>query len=129
MTQPEFALVGKVEKGTQINYEQDKRFPSADYLIAIASVGVDTQYVLHGTAASSALTDDENELLVGYRKLDLRGKARVLGVVEGITEATTVSPAKSVERNTQMVFHGKVGQQIHGDITAPQTINVGGKKK
>ena len=129
MTQPEFALVGKVEKGTQINYEQDKRFPSADYLIAIASVGVDTQYVLHGTAASSALTDDENELLVGYRKLDLRGKARVLGVVEGITEPTTVSPAKSVERNTPMVFHGKVGQQIHGDITAPQTINVGGKKK
>jgi transcriptional regulator with XRE-family HTH domain len=129
MTQPEFALVGKVEKGTQINYEQDKRFPSADYLIAIASVGVDTQYVLHGTAASSALTDDENELLVGYRKLDLRGKARVLGVVEGITEPTTVSPAKSVERNTQMVFHGKVGQQIHGDITASQTINVGSKKK
>ena len=129
MTQPEFALVGKVEKGTQINYEQDKRFPSADYLIAIASVGVDTQYVLHGTAASSALTDDENELLVGYRKLDLRGKARVLGVVEGITEQTTVPPARSVERNTQMIFHGKVGQQIHGDITAPQTINVGGKKK
>ena len=121
--------MGKVEKGTQINYEQDKRFPSADYLIAIASVGVDTQYVLHGTAASSALTDDGNELLVGYRKLDLRGKARVLGVVEGIAEPTTVPPARSAERNTQMVFHGKVGQQIHGDITAPQTINVGGKKK
>ena len=129
MTQPEFALVGKVEKGTQINYEQDKRFPSADYLIAIASVGVDTQYVLHGTAASSALTDDENELLIGYRKLDLRGKARVLGVIEGIAEPATTPVARSVERNTQMVFHGKVGQQIHGDITAPQTIHVGGKKK
>lgn len=129
MTQPEFAAVGKVEKGTQINYEQDKRFPSADYLIAVASAGVDTQYVLHGTAASDTLTDDENELLIGYRKLDLRGKARVLGVVEGIADVPNAPAPKSVERNTQMVFHGKVGQQIHGDITAPQTINVGRKKK
>lgn len=129
MTQPEFALVGKVEKGTQINYEQDKRFPSADYLIAIASVGVDTQYVLHGTAASATLTEDENELLVGYRKLDLRGKARVLGVVEGITEPAITPSSRGIEGKTQMVFHGKVGQQIHGDITAPQTINMGRKKK
>ncbi|AMP06547.1 hypothetical protein CPter91_4232 [Collimonas pratensis] len=28
-----------------------------------------------------------------------------------------------------MQFHGEVGQHIVGDITAPQTINVGGGKK
>ncbi|MDC8757494.1 helix-turn-helix domain-containing protein [Janthinobacterium fluminis] len=133
MTQPELALVGKVEKGTQINYEQDKRFPSADYLIAVAAVGVDTHYVLHGTPAGNNLTDDENELLIGYRKLDLRGKARVLGVVEGIAEPAnvpaSVSAPKSAPRTQKVVFHGEVGQQVSGDISAPQTINVGRSKK
>ena len=103
--------------------------PDAGYLVALAGVGVDISYVMLGVPANNSLTDDENELLAGYRHLDLRGKARVLGVIEGIAEPAVTPPSRSVERNTQMVFHGKVGQQIHGDITAPQTINVGRKKK
>ena len=129
LTQEAFAAIGGVKKLAQINYEQGKTLPDAGYMVALAGIGVDLSYVMLGVPASNALTDDENELLAGYRRLDLRGKARVLGVVEGIGEPVTTSPARTAERNTQMVFHGKVGQQIHGDITAPQTINVGRKKK
>jgi len=126
-TQPDFAAVGGVEKGAQINYEQDKRFPGADYLIAVASLGVDTQYVLLGVLSGEGLKDDEQELLFGYRQLDVRTKARVLGVVEGaITASDSSQPPKS---GATVTFHGTVGQQITGNITAPQTINVGRKKK
>ncbi|TSD71183.1 helix-turn-helix transcriptional regulator [Janthinobacterium sp. KBS0711] len=129
LTQEAFAAIGGVKKLAQINYEQGKTLPDAGYMVALAGIGVDLSYVMLGVPASNALTDDENELLAGYRRLDLRGKARVLGVVEGIGEPAVTAPSRTVERNTQMVFHGKVGQQIHGDITAPQTINVGRKKK
>ncbi|NHQ90268.1 helix-turn-helix domain-containing protein [Janthinobacterium lividum] len=129
LTQEAFAAIGGVKKLAQINYEQGKTLPDAGYMVALAGIGVDLSYVMLGVPASNALTDDENELLAGYRRLDLRGKARVLGVVEGIGEPVVTPPSRTVERNTQMVFHGKVGQQIHGDITAPQTINVGRKKK
>ncbi|WP_219136391.1 helix-turn-helix domain-containing protein [Janthinobacterium sp. UMAB-60] len=130
LNQDEFAALGGVKKGAQFNYENGSRSPDADYLAAVAAAGVDVLYLLTGQVSATGLPDDESELLIGYRKLDLRGKARVLGVVEGVTESLpSKSPSKAVERNTQMVFHGKVGQQIHGDITAPQTINVGRKKK
>jgi len=127
LTQPEFAAVGGVEKGAQINYEQDKRFPSADYLVAVAAIGVDTQYVLLGEPSGDNLADDEKELLIGYRKLDVRGKARVLGVIEGASEPSTSLPVSKNKSN--VTFYGSVGQKIKGDITAPQTINVGRKKK
>jgi transcriptional regulator with XRE-family HTH domain len=129
LNQDEFAALGGVKKGAQFNYENGSRTPDSDYLAAVAAAGVDVLYLLTGEHALSALPADEHELLTGYRKLDVRAKARVLGVVEGSIEPTAMPPTRSVERNTQMVFHGKVGQQIHGDITVPQTINVGRKKK
>ncbi|MCP1573642.1 transcriptional regulator with XRE-family HTH domain [Herbaspirillum rubrisubalbicans] len=108
LTQPEFAAVGGVEKGAQINYEQDKRFPSAEYLIAVSSLGVDAQYVLLGKPSSDDLAEDEKELLIGYRSLDERAKARVLGVVEG---AMPLDAPRTV-----VTVSGNVGQQIHGDV-------------
>lgn len=129
LNQDEFAALGGVKKGAQFNYENGSRTPDSDYLAAVAAAGVDVLYLLTGEHASSALLADEHELLIGYRKLDLRAKARVLGVVEGIGDPTVQPPTRSVERSTQMVFHGKVGQQIHRDVTTPQTINVGRKKK
>lgn len=110
MTQPDFAQIGKVEKNTQINYEQDKRFPTADYLLAVANIGVDTQFVLHGTPSVDLLTDDEKELLIGYRSLDIRGKARVLGIIEG------AAPMDSQVPRTKISIDGSVGQQITGDV-------------
>ena len=127
LNQDDFAALGGVKKGAQFNYENGSRAPDSDYLAAIAAAGVDTQYLLLGIPSIEGLTDDEGELLAAYRHLDLRAKARVLGVVEGAGGAT--APATTPKNRSTATFHGSVGQQITGDITAPQTINVGRKKK
>jgi len=129
MTQPEFAAVGRVEKNTQINYEQDKRSPTADYLLAVAEAGVDTHYVLHGEPSPDLLDADERELLLTFKTLDVRGKARMLGMLDALRDATLSATAPAAQRIQNVAFKGDIGQQVAGDITAPQTINVGRKKK
>ncbi|WFR81077.1 helix-turn-helix transcriptional regulator [Janthinobacterium rivuli] len=129
LNQDEFAALGGVKKGAQFNYENGSRTPDSDYLAAVAGVGVDVLYLLTGEHATSSLPTDEHELLMGYRKLDLRSKARVLGVVEGIIESTNESMSAAGKVHAQTIVHGEIGQQVHGDIVAPQTINVGRKKK
>jgi transcriptional regulator with XRE-family HTH domain len=129
MTQPEFAAVGKVEKNTQINYEQDKRSPTADYLLAVAKAGVDTHYVLHGQPSPDLLDADERELLLTFKTLDVRGKARMLGMLDALRDTTLSVTAPAAARIQNVAFKGDIGQQVAGDITAPQTINVGRKKK
>lgn len=132
MTQPDFALVGGVEKGTQINYEQDKRFPDVKYLVAIAAIGVDTQYVLHGEPSQESLTKDEAELLFGYRSLDIRGKANMLGMLDVVGTTPTEKPSITTRHSIGSVqFHGKVGNIKHGGqhIAGDLNTNVGGRKK
>ncbi len=127
LTQDAFGAVGGVKKLAQISYEQDKRYPDAGYLIALAAIGVDVSYVMLGTPSLEALSKDESELLAGYRSMDIRGKAGVLGMIEGMSAAPV---PRSAQSGPHVEFHRKVGQQIIGDITAPQTINMGsGKKK
>ncbi len=123
MNQVDFGEAGGVTKRTQISYEQNERSPDGNYLHAVAAIGVDVQYVLTGKASADALTDDENELLAGYRKLDLRGKAGVLGTIGGLS----APPAPPT--GPHAAFYGQVGQQVTGDITGQQTINMGGSKR
>lgn len=200
LNQDEFAALGGVKKGAQFNYENGSRNPDSEYLVAIAAGGVDVLYLLTGEHASSALSGDEKELLKSYRSLDIRGKAGLLGMIEGIENAEakmlTMLQRRSIatkvdqladangmasteiyqfvlaeigaesivsvprdqygaimklldrslveagiephglaqdaqtKATANVVFHGKVTQQITGDITAPQTNVFGsGKKK
>ena len=131
LNQDDFAALGGVKKGAQFNYENGSRAPDSDYLTAVAAAGVDVFYLLTGERAADSLTVDESELLTGYRQLDVRNKARVLGVVEGITTpdaASAEGPKLSAAKHT-VIFEGKVGQQVTGDVTGRQTFNVGTKKK
>lgn len=156
LTQEAFAAIGGVKKLAQINYEQGKTFPDAGYLIALSFIGVDLGYVMLGRPMIEALTIDESELLSGYRLLDLRSKARVLGVMEGLsnpaalspgelqnstigltrladqkgTEALPSSPLKAslTGRKQKIVNKGGVAHQVNGDITAPMTVNIANKK-
>ena len=48
MSQTQFGDLAQVTKKSQMLYEGDQRSPKADYLTAIASQGVDVQYVLTG---------------------------------------------------------------------------------
>ena len=133
MNQDDFAAAGGVKKRTQISYEYDERCPDGLYFRALAAIGVDVQYILTGQRSSSALAADEKELLTGYRDLDVRGKASMLGMLDVVGTTQKDLPKSATKPSTE-------GIQIHGDVTghvnhggqtysAPMTFNVGDKKK
>jgi transcriptional regulator with XRE-family HTH domain len=127
MSQDDFSAVCGMKRRAQMSYEHDERSPDAEYLRSLAEIGVDIQFVVTGIASTSTLSKDENELLVTYRSLDVKGKARVLGVAEGISDPEPTSLKKT---KSHVVFHSAtIGQQISGDVTTPQTFSVHGEKK
>ncbi|MCI1014995.1 helix-turn-helix domain-containing protein [Herbaspirillum sp. C7C2] len=110
-SQEAFAAVGGVRKQAQISYEQGKTLPDIGFMAAVSKIGVDVSYVIFGVQAADALTADERQILEGYRHLDIIGKARVLGVIEG------AAPADAARKNvTQVTAGGGIGQHITGDI-------------
>lgn len=48
MTQSDVAEVGGVRKQAVIQYEHDRRVPKADFLAAVAAVGMDVHYIITG---------------------------------------------------------------------------------
>jgi len=122
MSQDDFSAVCGMKRRAQMSYEHDERSPDAEYLRALAAIGVDIQFVVTGIASTSTLSNDEKELVTGYRGLDIRGKAGVLGMIDGMIDPKQPS-SSSIFTN-----HGEVGQQIAGDNTAPQTFYMGGTK-
>jgi transcriptional regulator with XRE-family HTH domain len=96
LSQDEFAAAGGLKRRAQTLYERNERVPDIDYLRSLIAIGVDVKYVLTGGKTSSALTQDEAELLFRYRDLDATGKARILGVAEGLAALTAGNPAKRV---------------------------------
>ncbi|MEG1050435.1 MAG: helix-turn-helix domain-containing protein [Janthinobacterium sp.] len=129
MNQEDFAAVGGLKRRAQTLYEQDERAPDALYLRALAGIGVDVHYILTGERLQSAVTSDERELLDGYRSMDVRGKAGVLGMIGGMRSPTP--PASQAGNTPHVETHGKIGQNFVGNIIGPQTFNVagGGRKK
>ncbi len=129
LSQRAFAERGGVTEKTQVLYEKGERAPDAVYLAQIAAVGVDVLYILTGKRNTSELSGDEEVLVAGYRSLDPKGRAGVLGMIGGMTQASPAPKATTVHQN----FEGaNVGQHVTGDVTAPFSINVGGagqKKK
>ena len=124
MNQEDFAAVGGLKRRAQTLYEQDERAPDALYLRALAAIGVDVHYILTGERLQSAVTSDERELLDGYRSMDVRGKAGVLGMIGGMRWPTP--PASQAGNAPHVETHGKIGQNFVGNIIGPQTFNVAG---
>lgn len=120
-SQSEFAEQAGVHKNAQGNYESDLRRPDADYLVQIATAGVDVHYVLFGMPSGAALLPDEQALLSAYRSLDVRGKAAAIGAMAGLSQPPTTTSIK---------VQGDVGQYVDGSINTPFTIDMSkGKKK
>jgi len=67
LNQEQLGAIGGVKKLAQFNYENNKRAPDTDYLVQIAKIGIDVNYVLFGTRANNALTDEEQQLLAAFR--------------------------------------------------------------
>jgi len=117
--QTEFGQIGGVQKGAQLKYESGERCPDGNYYAGIAAAGADVQYILTGIRSSNSLTPDEQMLLAGYRALDARGRAGVLGMIGGMT----ASPASAGQQ-----FNAPVGQVAQGDINNQGTkIKLRGK--
>ncbi|MBP2856578.1 helix-turn-helix transcriptional regulator [Dickeya oryzae] len=83
--------IGGVKKLAQLKYEKGERSPDADYLNAIAKVGVDIQYVVTNVRATSALTSEEQQLLSSYRAAPLAVKAAALAALTAGSSASAGS--------------------------------------
>ncbi|WP_257638213.1 helix-turn-helix domain-containing protein [Janthinobacterium sp. UMAB-56] len=118
--QADFAAVGGASKRTQIDWEQGKQVPNAEFLAAVSAIGVDVLYVVTGQFTPGNLSADESEVVAGYRKMDIRGKAGVLGLIGGMNQPQNL---------VQPVHHGDIGQNIYGDITGPNTVKMPDKRK
>lgn len=82
--QTDFGRLGGVSKGSQILYEKGGGFPTAEYLAAVATAGVDVRYVLTGEREGPvpiSLSSDEQILLQGYRAMDKATQKRMLAFV------------------------------------------------
>ena len=129
-TQQEIAELVEIRGAMWGRYERNEAAPGGEVLTAFAKAGGDVQYVLIGVRSSNALAPDEAELLAGYRGLDIRAKANMLGMLDVVSTTSTAQPIVSGRHNIGSVqFHGKIAQHITGGINAPQTINMGGRKK
>ena len=130
-SQADFAAAGGASKRSQIDWEQGKLVPNAEFLALVVSLGVDVQYVLTGKVSTAELSTDEDELLRGYRCLDIRGKVSVLGMVDGLG----TDPSTAVREKQAQLVHtitGKSAQVIganHGTISTGKTVNKVSRKK
>lgn len=112
LSQTEFARLGGVGKTTQINYESGERSPDADYLAAIAIVGVDVQYILTETRSSMALAPEERFLIKQFRASPKALQQAALRVLLGADqESSAVTPKYTVDFS-----HAVIHQAAGGDI-------------
>lgn len=103
MSQAEIAALGGLSNKTQLSYESDARSPDANYLAALAKVGVDVLYVITGVRTQpSTMPEDEAELLDTFRQLNDVGRAAIQASVNGFLLAGTMTisgePAKRLPR-------------------------------
>lgn len=88
MSQTDLASAAGVSKNTQINYEKDERMPDAGYLLAVASVGVDLNFVLFGKARtlnSDDLNELELEVVRNIRKMCEENRASLRRIAYALT--------------------------------------------
>ncbi|NTY35655.1 helix-turn-helix domain-containing protein [Burkholderia diffusa] len=103
LSQAEIAALGGLSNKTQLGYESDVRSPDANYLAALAKVGVDVQYVITGErAAQSALPQDVVDVVDSFLQLNDIGRAAIQGAINGYLHVgeMTVSgePSKRIPR-------------------------------
>lgn len=104
LSQTELAEAGGVTKKTQGLYERGDRSPSADYLMAISTVGMDLPYLLSGNrlvplCSSNASPD---ELTVGLSSLGNQQRDLVTQLISALSEKP--QPGFSAEAVRKMVM-------------------------
>lgn len=81
----------------------DTNSPSADKLLSVANLlHTSVDYLLTGKeySISNNLSDNEQELLTEYKKLDFKGRSAVMGVI--VTEQERMESEKNSNRDTKI---------------------------
>lgn len=86
LNQTEMAEAAGVGFSTYQTYERAGRFPNADALAGLHLAGVDVQYVVSGRRSTDQLSDEQQALLAQWCKLDERGRALVMAVMQTYNE-------------------------------------------
>lgn len=115
------AAAAGLNRTAQIRYEKGERAPDADYLAAIATLGVDVRYLLTGIP-TAAITGDEAELLRRYRAASPEIRTAVLGAL-GIMAIPNGGGGVQIGNASQVITGGQVDQ------SNAQFHLGGGKKK
>lgn len=98
LTQGDLADRASVESQTQSLYETNKRRPKADYLAAIAEVGLDVNFVLTGNRAVGDIAADEADLLDSFRSLESEDRTALVRVARAMTGKRPSSSTLHEER-------------------------------
>jgi len=89
LNQGDFAVMAKVSKTTQFNYEKGERSPDAEYLASVAAVGADVLYIVTGKrqpAAADSLTVEEAAVLAHLRVLPEADRAAMVRMAAAMAE-------------------------------------------
>ncbi|MBU1332357.1 MAG: helix-turn-helix domain-containing protein [Gammaproteobacteria bacterium] len=89
LSQAAFGEIGGVKANAQGKYESGERFPSADYLAAVALHGADVLYVVTGERKplpSASLTAEEIAVLAHLRVLPETDRAATARMVAAMAE-------------------------------------------
>jgi transcriptional regulator with XRE-family HTH domain len=134
LTQQELTQRIGITQNMWSKYERGQAVPGGDVLAAFLAIGGDVLYILSGQQSDSAVSPEEKELLSGFRKMDLRGKVSMLGMIDvvGQTPAEIAKPDKPSRfanaitgANAQIIQGGKK----HTNISGNATVKIGRKKK
>ncbi|WP_353888323.1 helix-turn-helix domain-containing protein [Pseudomonas alliivorans] len=72
LSQAQLAFLGGVQPNAQCNYENGSRCPRADYLMSLANVGMDVQFILMGVRSfpgPAQLSSAESTIIRSLRSL------------------------------------------------------------
>lgn len=110
LTQADFGDRAAVSKRTQVNYEQGKRSPDAEYLLGLAMAGADVLYIVTGErkpAAPDAFNDGlawqilvvmEEALLAKRKRLTPNKKGELFRLLYEHSKAAGKVERSTVER-------------------------------
>lgn len=81
-SQQDFAQKVGISKNRQCQLESASREMRADYLLAVAELGLDVMYILSGRRSSIPVCDREAMLVDFFRQLDQAGQEKLLAMAK-----------------------------------------------
>lgn len=95
LNQDAFGEIGNVTRNSQSQYEKGDSPFNVEYLMRLASAGVDVGYIITGVRHDGSLGADQEALLAAFDRLHSTQRPVLLQVAEGL--AALPHPVKPIE--------------------------------